>query len=70
MLSPGYFATDMNEALWADPVFNDWVINRTPARRWGHVEELVGTLIYLASDASAFVSGQNILVDGGMTSVV
>ena len=69
-LSPGYFATDMNEALWGDPVFNDWLVNRTPARRWGRVEELVGTLIYLAGDASTFVSGQNILVDGGMTSVV
>ena len=69
-LSPGYFATDMNKALVEDPEFTAWLENRTPARRWGQVEELAGTLIYLASPASDFVSGQNIFVDGGMTSVV
>ncbi|WP_110649023.1 glucose 1-dehydrogenase [Salinicola peritrichatus] len=69
-LSPGYFQTDMNQALWQDAEFNAWIEKRTPAARWGQLEELVGTLIYLGSDASNFVSGQNILVDGGMTSVV
>jgi gluconate 5-dehydrogenase len=69
-ISPGYFATEMNRALVEDEAFNTWVINRTPAQRWGKFEELIGTLIYLASDASTFVSGQNIFVDGGMTSVV
>ncbi len=69
-ISPGYFATEMNRALIDDEAFNSWVINRTPAQRWGQFEELVGTLIYLSSDASTFVSGQNIFVDGGMTSVV
>ncbi|MCS2608819.1 glucose 1-dehydrogenase [Halomonas dongshanensis] len=69
-ISPGYFKTEMNTALWQDPTFNEWVEKRTPAKRWGHVDELVGTLVYLCSDASNFVSGQNIFVDGGMTSVV
>ncbi|WP_147017913.1 SDR family oxidoreductase, partial [Kocuria turfanensis] len=69
-ISPGYFATEMNRALVEDEAFNAWVVDRTPARRWGRVEELVGTLIYLCSDASSFVSGHNVLVDGGMTSVV
>ncbi|OLO04892.1 MULTISPECIES: glucose 1-dehydrogenase [Salinicola] len=69
-LSPGYFQTDMNQALWQDADFNAWIEKRTPAQRWGQVEELVGTLIYLCADASNFVSGQNIFVDGGMTSVV
>lgn len=69
-LSPGYFQTDMNQALWQDAEFNAWIEKRTPAARWGQLEELVGTLIYLSSSASNFVSGQNILVDGGMTSVV
>ncbi|GHC26160.1 gluconate 5-dehydrogenase [Kushneria pakistanensis] len=69
-ISPGYFKTDMNTALWQDEAFNNWVENRTPAQRWGNVQELVGTLLYLCSDASSFVSGQNIFVDGGMTSVV
>lgn len=69
-ISPGYFATEMNTALWSDPEFDDWVKNRTPAQRWGRVEELVGALVFLTSAASSFVSGQNIFVDGGMTSVV
>lgn len=69
-LSPGYFATEMNRALVDDEAFTSWLIARTPAQRWGDFAELWGTLIYLASDASAFVSGQNILVDGGMTAVV
>ncbi len=69
-LSPGYFATEMNRALVEDPEFSAWVESRTPAGRWGRVEELVGTLLYLCSPASSFVSGQNIVVDGGMTAVV
>ena len=69
-LSPGYFQTDMNQALWQDADFNAWIEKRTPAQRWGQVEELVGTLISLCSGASNFVSGQNVFVDGGMTSVV
>ena len=69
-LSPGYFATEMNTALVEDEAFNSWLVNRTPAQRWGNTEELDGTLIYLSSSASNFVSGQNIFVDGGMTSVV
>ncbi|GEK20526.1 SDR family oxidoreductase [Cellulomonas xylanilytica] len=69
-ISPGYFATEMNRALVEDEAFDAWVVQRTPARRWGRAEELVGTLLYLCSDASSFVSGQNIFVDGGMTAVV
>lgn len=69
-VSPGYFKTEMNKALVADKEFNAWIEKRTPAQRWGLPEELVGTVLYLSSDASAFVSGQNIFVDGGMTSVV
>nr|WP_298248989.1 SDR family oxidoreductase [uncultured Halomonas sp.] len=69
-ISPGYFKTDMNTALWQDEAFNQWVEKRTPAQRWGNVDELIGTLIFLSSEASNFVSGQNIFVDGGMTAVV
>ena len=69
-LSPGYFATEMNKALVEDEAFNSWLVNRTPAQRWGSFEELNGALLFLASDASSFVSGQNIFVDGGMTAVV
>jgi gluconate 5-dehydrogenase len=69
-IGPGYMITDMNEALINDPDFNAWVKARTPMRRWGKPEELAGTAIYLASDASNYVSGQIIYADGGMISVL
>jgi gluconate 5-dehydrogenase len=69
-ISPGYFDTEMNQALVQDEAFTAWVEQRTPAARWGEPEELVGTLVYLCSRASSYVSCQNIFVDGGMTSVV
>lgn len=69
-IGPGYMLTDMNEALVSNPEFDAWVKGRTPAGRWGRPDELVGTAIYLASDASNYVSGQLIFVDGGMISVL
>jgi len=69
-ISPGYFATDMNRALVDDPDFSNWLAQRTPARRWGAPEELSGALLFLCSEASSFISGQNLFVDGGMTAVV
>lgn len=69
-LSPGYFATEMNRDLVDDETFTSWLKARTPAGRWGDFAELDGALLFLASDASSFVSGQNLVVDGGMTSVV
>lgn len=69
-LSPGYFQTDMNTALWQDAEFDAWLKQRTPAARWGQLDELIGTLVYLCAPASDFVSGQNIFVDGGLTSSV
>ncbi|MBL1406590.1 MAG: gluconate 5-dehydrogenase [Hyphomicrobiales bacterium] len=69
-IGPGYMVTDMNEALINNPEFDKWVKDRTPMRRWGLPEELAGTAIYLASNASNYVSGQIIYVDGGMISVL
>lgn len=69
-IGPGYMVTDMNEALINNPDFDAWVKGRTPMRRWGLPQELAGTCIYLASDASNYVSGQIIYADGGMISVL
>ena len=69
-LGPGYFATELTSALVADKEFSTWLTQRTPARRWGAVQDLVGPLIFLASDASSFVNGQVLYVDGGMLSVL
>ena len=69
-IAPGYFATELTQALVDDPEFSAWVEQRTPAGRWGDVTELGGAAIFLASDASSFVTGQIIYVDGGMTAVV
>lgn len=69
-IGPGYFETELTAALVADPAFSDWLCKRTPAGRWGRVEELAGAAIFLASGASDFVNGQIIYVDGGLTSVV
>ncbi|SMY07667.1 SDR family oxidoreductase [Flavimaricola marinus] len=66
-IAPGYFDTPLNKALKDDPDFNDWLSKRTPAGRWGQVEELVGACIFLASSASSFVNGTTVYVDGGIT---
>jgi gluconate 5-dehydrogenase len=69
-ISPGYFGTELNTALMNDEKFSAWVCARTPAGRWGRVEELQGAAIFLASEASSFVNGHILFVDGGMTAVV
>ena len=69
-IAPGYFDTPMNEALIADAVFDDWLKRRTPAGRWGNLEDLHGIAVFLASSASDFVNGQTIYVDGGITAVI
>ena len=66
-IAPGYFDTPLNAALVADPDFTTWLEKRTPAGRWGEVEELVGACIFLASDAASFVNGHTLFVDGGIT---
>jgi gluconate 5-dehydrogenase len=66
-IAPGYFDTPLNAALVADPDFSAWLARRTPAGRWGRVEELVGACVFLASPASSFVNGHVLYVDGGIT---
>lgn len=69
-IGPGYFKTDLNEALWSDDAFNSWLEARTPAQRWGDPEELVGVSVFLASKASSFVNGQMFFVDGGVLATI
>ena len=66
-IAPGYFDTPLNAALVQDPEFSAWLAKRTPAGRWGDVEELVGAAIFLASNAATFVNGHTLYVDGGIT---
>ena len=66
-LGPGYFKTELNQALVDNPEFSSWLIGRTPSRRWGDVDDLVGAAVFLASDASRFVNGHILYVDGGVT---
>ena len=69
-IGPGYFKTPLNQALVDNPEFSSWLEKRTPAGRWGDVGELVGAAIFLASEASSFVNGHILYVDGGITSVL
>jgi gluconate 5-dehydrogenase len=69
-IGPGYFKTPLNQALVDNPEFSAWLEKRTPAGRWGNVEELIGAAIFLASPASSFVNGHILYVDGGITSVL
>jgi gluconate 5-dehydrogenase len=66
-IAPGYFATEMNTALIQNKDFNDWVCKRTPAGRWGTLEEIGPVAVFLASDAASFVNGHILVVDGAFS---
>ncbi len=69
-LGPGYFLSEMTRPLKENQAFDTWITGRTPAGRWGDPEELVGALIFLSSDASSFVNGQIVYVDGGILAAI
>ncbi len=69
-IGPGYFDTPLNKALVEDAVFDEWLRKRTPAGRWGKLEDLHGAAVFLASSASDFVNGQVLFVDGGIVAVI
>jgi gluconate 5-dehydrogenase len=69
-LGPGYFKTELTQALVSDETFSAWLTNRTPSRRWGEVHELAPAAVFLASDAAAFVNGHILYVDGGVTATL
>ena len=66
-IAPGYIASDMNADLRADPIQYQRIIDDVPLRRFGQPQDLHGTILFLCSDASAFITGQTIYVDGGKT---
>lgn len=69
-IAPGYIATELNQALLENQEFNAWIEKRTPMARWGQPAELGGAAVFLASDASTFVNGHILYVDGGFTATV
>ena len=66
-IAPGYFKTPLNQALVDDATFSGWLEKRTPAGRWGNVDELIGAAVFLSGEASSFVNGHTLYVDGGIT---
>jgi gluconate 5-dehydrogenase len=66
-IAPGYFATELNTALIENKEFNDWVCKRTPAGRWGRLEEIGPAAVFLASDEASYVNGHVLSVDGALT---
>lgn len=66
----GYFKTDMTRALYENPEMDAWLRGRTPAGRWGNEEELLRALLFLASDASSYMNGHMLYVDGGLLATV
>lgn len=69
-IGPGYVATEMNTALVEDPEFNAMVCSRTPVGRWGRPEEIAAAAVFLASHEASYITGQTLLVDGGMTTAL
>ena len=69
-IAPGYIGTELNRALLDDAAFSQWVCARTPAGRWGDVDELAGAVIFLSSDTASYVNGHVLYVDGGLSTSV
>lgn len=66
-IGPGFILTELNRSLWTQPHMNSWAMEHTPLKRLGEVEDMVGAVVFLASDASAFITGQTIYIDGGLS---
>lgn len=69
-IAPGYIKTDLTKNLWNDAKFTSWLEGRVPQRKWGEPDDLASALVFLAARESGFVTGQILVVDGGMTSAM
>lgn len=69
-IAPGYIRTELTQALWTDPSFDKWLHQRTPAGRWGLPQDLAAAVAFLASDEAGFITGQTLVVDGGLSSTM
>ncbi len=68
-LCPGWTATDLNRSLWQDSQASKATVAQVPMQRWGRAEEMAGPAVFLASDASSYMTGQVLLIDGGQTAI-
>lgn len=69
-IAPGYIQTELTQALWTDPSLNTWLAQRTPVGRWGQTQDLAAAVAFLASDEASFITGQTLVVDGGLSSTL
>lgn len=69
-IAPGYIRTELTRGLWSDPSFNQWLEDRTPTGRWGTPQDLAAAVAFLASDEASFITGQVLVVDGGLSSTM
>jgi gluconate 5-dehydrogenase len=69
-VAPGYICTELTQALWQDSSFDGWLRERTPAGRWGQPQDLAAAVVFLASDEAGFITGQTLIVDGGLSSTM